>query len=158
MPMTDDGGYIPPDTIYKLVFEDHPGLVVRAASVPFGVVLELMDMADQVTETTSIVDRERPADVAKAGTTIIKLFDQFVMALQDWNLRDRRGEPVPATLEGLHTQHLGFVLEIILAWLAAMAQVPDPLARRYSAGRQSAEPSIPMETLSANPGNSPGPN
>jgi hypothetical protein len=108
---------------YLLVFDDPEleGLEVRARSLSVG---ELND-----DETT--------------------LLENFANALVKWNLEDRDGNPLPATLETLNTYpDIDFINGLARAWIKAVAGVGDELGKDSDSGRPSLEGSIPMESLS----------
>jgi hypothetical protein len=140
-PTTTEGppnmGFKRPQTVYALVFDHHDGLQVRAASVPVGRLLELVDMADKL-----------KAGQAKALSEVRGLFEAFTEALRSWNLEEDDGTPVPATGAGVLSLEFGFASELILAWFDAIGDVPDPLERRSTVTLPSEELSIPMEVLS----------
>lgn len=133
------GGYRRPAKVYKLVFADEEmaGLEVRARSVPLGGFLDLLKLAK------ARGGKLDPAQVDNIG----KLFEAFSKALVSWNLEDDEGVPVPATLDGLHSQDIDFVFSIILAWMDAIAGVPAPLERTSPGGVPSEEALIPMAAL-----------
>lgn len=131
-------GYRPERKIYRLSFEDHPGLEVRAKSVPLGEFLSISELAGV-----------NGRDVTRQDTAkVAELFSGFAGALVDWNLEDDGGTPVPATLEGLYSQDFDFALEIIVGWMESIAGVPGPLDKPSSSGSPSLEASLPMEPLS----------
>jgi hypothetical protein len=98
--------------------------------------------------------------------------------LVSWNLEDDHG-PVPAVLAqcrtsglevadnghcadhaedakrcsvtGLLGQDLGFAMDLLGAWMAAMGGVSGPLPKTSSDGKPSLEASMPMEISSVNP-------
>lgn len=122
---------------YRLVFEDpeFEGLEVRAKSVPTGSFLkitELMDLGGSEGFTSDDMDKIRD------------LFGTFAGALIDWNLEDDDDQPVPATLDGLLSQDLDFVLQIIKAWMEAVTTPPESLGKGSPSGVQFPEGSIPM--------------
>lgn len=140
------------DKTYRLVFADpeFEGLEVRARSVPTGQFLkitELMGLKDSGGFTAEDKDK------------ITELFATFADALIDWNLEDdekdesgqRTGRdiPVPATLAGLLTQDLDFVLDIIKAWMDAVTTVPDAVGKASPSGVTYPEGLIPMDPLSS---------
>lgn len=136
------GGYVRQRKVYRLRFadEDMAGLVVQARSAPVGQFLGLAKLAELKGGDF------KSEDAAK----IDELFRGFAACLVDWNLEDEDGTPVPATLEGIYTQETDFVLQIIFAWIEAIAGVSVPLGPRSSDGGRSLEGSMPMETLSPN--------
>lgn len=137
--------------IYRLVFADpeFEGLEVRAKSVPIGDFL-------QITSLVGLKDSGEFTEDDKAKIT--DLFGTFSKALVDWNVEDDerdddgnltgRDVPVPPTLEGLLTQDLDFVLEIIKAWMDAVASVPDAVGKGSGSGVTFPEASLPMDPLS----------
>ena len=86
------------------------------------------------------------------------MFTGFAEALVSWNLEepvlDAAGEEAdetrsePATLEGLYSQDMAFALQVIRAWMDAVASVPTPLGQRSADGSPSLEASLPMEVSS----------
>jgi len=145
-------GYRPEPKLYRMVFEDHPGLVVRARSTSAGAFLGIADLAD-------IANPEDPA-------TCKALFEQFADVLVSWNLvhnhdgppidpddpdselKWRDGDPVPTTLGGLLTQDFDLVLTMIQGWMEAVAGVPAPLVQPSTDGKPSLVESLPMEPRS----------
>jgi hypothetical protein len=67
---------------------------------------------------------------------ITDLFGMVAGKLQDWNLEDDDG-PVPADLDGIEAQDVDFVLEIVMAWMEAIAGVPSPLPGTSPSGGTS---------------------
>lgn len=128
-------GYRRQRKIYKLTFDKHPGLVVRATSVSAGDFLAITELTEQ----------DMTPDVAK------ELFARFSSVLLDWNLQDEDGTPVPATPEGLLSEDWDFVMEILDAWMDAVAGVAAPLAQPSSGGSPSLMASIPMDVQSPSP-------
>ncbi len=130
-------GYVRERRIFRLKFadEDMGGLEVRAASVPLGTFLEMVELMD--VEVRGI----GPDDARKVD----RLFEGFARALVSWNLEEPEGVPVPATFEGLRSQDIDFAMKILRAWVEALTSVPDFLPAGSSNGGRSLEPSIPME-------------
>jgi hypothetical protein len=121
-------GYKRPQTVYRLKFEEHEGLEVRAVGVPLG---QMLDIAEQ-------------ADAVKAGTVtdfgqVRELLDLFAKSLRSWNLEEEDGAAVPCTRDALLEQEFPFVLDILGAWSEAIASVPAPLERRSTDGPRSEE-------------------
>lgn len=127
------GGFVR-DTVYVLNFDDaqYEGLIVKARSAPVGRLVELAALVDKVNATESLDE----------------LLSGFAKSLISWNLETPDGEPVPATLESLREQDFEFVIDIVMAWMDAVASVAGPLGKRLAAGKASAAVSIPMEPLS----------
>lgn len=124
--------------VYKLVFTgEYEGLEVRATSMPLG---EYMAIAKMMDMDTSNPDSQ---DLGQLDA----LFEKFANALVWWNLEDDNGQPIPATVAGLYTQDLEFVLTIIMQWVNAVTGVAAPLEQPSSSGSPSLEASLPMEAL-----------
>lgn len=144
-------GYKPKKKVYKLIFEDPElnGLEVKATSTPLGSFL------DSMTDLTT--KEEKPSDklearVAMASATVgafEKQLAEFANCLVEWNLEFDDGTPVPATVEGLRTQDIDFVKDILTAWQEAISGVSGPLDDSSTSGESSLVASLPMETLSA---------
>jgi len=100
-------GYQWPTTTYRLDFTDGrlQGLEVycRAGSVAQH---EAIAAAGDLEDATP--------DQAMAEITKV-----FAESLDSWNLDDRQGLPVPATLEGLKQQEPEFVALVVGAWVDA---------------------------------------
>jgi len=133
-------GFIRQRRVYRLNFADDTelaGLEVRARSVPLGEFMSIVGLAD----------------TAEPGSEEMKrLFGGFAEQLVSWNLEAEDGQPVPATLEGLYSQDFEFTMQLVLAWIEAIASVPGPLGETSSSGGTSPVPSLPMEPLSPSPG------
>jgi hypothetical protein len=149
-------GFVRQSKTYRLTFEDpeFEGLEVRARSVPVGTLVELIGLA-------SVVERGTGSLTADETKAVGQLFAGFGKALVSWNLEepilDDDGEPtgevrpVPATVEGLYSQDLEFVMQIISAWMEAVGGVAAPLGQRSADGAPSLEASLPMEPSSPSP-------
>lgn len=133
-------GYRPKRKVYRLAFEDADmgGLVIRAHSTSLGGLLAALGVL--VIDTDDL----RPEDLAR----LHELFETFAAALVEWNVEDDRGQPVPATFEGVKSQDADFVLVVIRAWVDAVSGVPAPLGPPSPGGGPSAVPPLPMEPLS----------
>lgn len=115
-------GYEPPSTGLKLDFSDTPyaGLEVTMGAISLGQLLDIGDMAE-------------------AGGTR-EMVTRFADVLESWNVT-RKGEPVPADLDGVLSQDPDFVLAIVLAWQRNVTVAPPPLPGGSSSGGTSAEES-----------------
>jgi hypothetical protein len=133
-------GYKRESKTYNLVFKDTAmaGLEVLTKSCPTGVFLEM----------ASLVDVELPLK-KEDEEKVQRLFDRFADRLVSWNLEDDDDQPIPATIEGLYSQDLDFILQIILAWLDAVGGVTAPLGQPSTSGSRSLEEQLPMDPLSA---------
>ncbi len=130
-------GYRREPKIYKLTFvdPDMEGLIVRAKSTSVRQFLEIQAMAD-ATEAS---------DGVKGMQT---LFATFAGVLVSWNLEDENGQELPTTVDTLLEQEFGFVMQIVMAWIEAVAGVPDQLGKASTGGSPLLEASLPMEPLS----------
>ena len=143
-------GYKVKKTIFRLVFEGkHEGLIVEALAPPLGFLEDAMKMAPLVGKSTDQMTEE---DLE----LVTGVFSGFAEYLVSWNLEDDDDQPIPADLAGLKKQDMGFVMEIVQAWLENAGEVGAPLPQPSSSGRPSLEGSLPMEPLSASPPSSPG--
>lgn len=134
-------GYRVEPKIYRLRFEaeSYDGLVVRARSVPMSVFLRLTKLKESLDTTGN--------NVSDSIESFNEMMDSFSKAIVSWNVEDESGDPVPCTPENVMSQDADFVLDIMLAWMDAIASVPAPLVERSSNGATSVEELIPMEVL-----------
>lgn len=143
-------GFEPKQKVYKLRFEDPDlqGLVVKVESAPVGAIMcatELAGLQDLDFSDRMSLSAEELTTLGK----LIELFEMFADALIEWNLT-KKGEPVPATLEGIKRQDTGLIMYIIHQWANASGGVSDPLEKPSTSGQQSAVAYLPMEKLSPN--------
>lgn len=134
-------GFEPPRKTYRLEFEtpELAGLEVTARSMAVGPLLELVGLADDVSDGNA------------APGVVEKLLAQFAGVLVSWNV-EHDGQPVPADVEGLKAQDLPFILAVIMAWVKVLGSVGPPLPAASGNGASTApEASIPTETLSPSP-------
>lgn len=138
--------------LLDLVFDDPEldGLRVRARRATVGMVLDLT-AARERGDSTSLLDLVKMLATDPDGSPGL---------LVDWNLEDSlSGDPIPLTRAGL----LGPGCDPPLLWAiaaaitSAVASVRAPLPATSSGGDPSLEASMPMETLSPSPENSPTP-
>jgi hypothetical protein len=135
-------------TLYKLVFEGRDGLEVTVEGLNTGALLDLMDTAELLPSDPAAVKLDTGSRAA-----VEKLMAALAGALVSWNVEDRAGQPVPATVEGLKSLNLGLVMDIIGAWIKAQTAVDDDLGKGSgSTGTSAPAPSIPMAPLSPSPG------
>ncbi len=113
---------------YRLTFEDAPGLEVMAREPTMEQLFEMQGMGDVDAKTL---------DEAKMKA----LFGMFAGLLESWNVT-RKGEPVPATYEGIVTTSPGFIFKIVNALGKAVGE-PDPTSPPASRNGELEE-SIPM--------------
>lgn len=134
-------GYVR-EKIYNLVFEDPElaGLEIKTRSTSVGQFMDISKLMDAAgTDLATDIDKM---------TALLRLFADG--ALISWNLEHVDGTPVPADFEGLYAQDLDFVLEVISAWMNAVATLPGPKEPSSNGGVPSVEASLPMEALSPN--------
>jgi hypothetical protein len=128
-------GFEPPETLYKLIFEDPAmaGLEVTAREPTTGQLLTLTEVGS--------------GDPKNAGPAQIKsAFALFAGLLDSWNV-ERKGVPVPADFSGVLSLSPGFITKIIDALGKAVAGV-DPTSPAGSGGGGTPGTSIPMEPRS----------
>jgi hypothetical protein len=137
-------GYKPSRTLYRLRFEDRPGLEVVAKSTSVEKLMGLMGLVEKV----GVLDEDT------VGADDFGLVEQvlrgFAEILHSWNVEDEDDRPIPATYEGLITQELPFVMEVVSAAVEAISAAPPPLPKPSSAGA-ALEASIPMTPMQENP-------
>lgn len=133
-------GYKPSRTLYRLKFEDHPGLEVVAKSTSVEKLMELMGLVEKV----GVLD-EAELDAGSFGL-IEQVLRGFAGILHSWNVEEEDDTPIPATYEGLITQELPFVMEVVNAAVEAMSTAPPPLSKN-SGGDAALEASIPMTPI-----------
>lgn len=130
-------GYVR-ERVLLLTFEDpqYEGLQVRVRSLSIGQVLDIIDppTGEGGVRDQALLNAQRLAD-----------------GLVSWNLEYPDGTPVPMTVDGILSQDRELITDINSARLREAVAVPAPLDQPSPDGGQSAEPSIPMEVLSAAP-------
>jgi hypothetical protein len=137
-------GYEAPTTTMVLHFEDHPGLVVRAKSVPIGVFTDIAKLADVVKDAND-ADLQMMADTLG---DLDALFSTFGAALVEWNV-EIDGEPVPASYEGVKRLDAPFAMELVFSWMDAIGNVDAPLGQGSSGGGRHLAASLQMEPPSS---------
>jgi len=124
------GGFRVPHRTGLLVFQDkdYAGAKVRVDfSVPLGVNMKIADAREELAENPRFA------------------YTHFVEhGLVEWNLEDDDGNPIPATVEGIETLPLDFVLLMVREWSARIGEVPDPLDGTSNDGVTSAAEPIKM--------------
>lgn len=109
---------------------EYHGLQIRTRPVALGAMLEIVERSDD--------DK----------TALRELFQRFADVLVWWNLEDDNGAPIPATFEGMETADVDMLTDVIKAWQTLVVGVSGPKEQPSSAGSQSVEGLIPMDTLS----------
>lgn len=131
-------GFKPKRKVYKLVFADPDmeGLIVRARSTSTEKFLDIQEMADSITETS-------------ATSALRTLFETFADVLVEWNLEaDDSDEILALEAKSLMIQEFQFSMALVMAWISAVAGVPDAVGKASTSGATSLEESLQMETLS----------
>lgn len=143
-------GFKPKRTLYTLDFSDTElaGLEATARGASMGELIEILEGADQVAELKEL---DEQADAAKIAAQLREMVAPFARKLVAWNLLDDDDEPVPASLDGLLTQELDFVVVLITAYGQAMTQAPPPLPASSLSGAISPEEQTALATLSRSP-------
>lgn len=126
---------------YTLVFqgaagdEEMDGVIVKVRPPTVREALENIDLS-------WLHDGSLPA--AEHATRLAGLYTVFSTRLLEWNLEDA-GQPIPATLEGLHQLPHDVAGRILGSWLYETATVPRPLPVDSNTGPASVDESlIPM--------------
>lgn len=126
---------------YRLVFDD-------PEMAGFEVVMGSLSI-DEFTKLTSSFAGVTEANPEAGAGGIEGLLKTFAGKIVSWNLEDDDGKPVPASLAGVKTQDMDFIMPVITAWMDAIAGV-DPTSRPGANGTGTfPEVSLPMEPLSA---------
>ena len=115
--MTKTKGFRLPEKTARFLFEESEftgAEVVARLTVPIGLLLEVQELA-------------------QSGN--LGVYNRFGEAiLQNWNLEDRKGNPLPANGEGMAQVTTEFANELIKQWLEAVANPPGPLAEPSTNG------------------------
>lgn len=131
-------GFVREPKVYNLVWSDGElaGLEVKARAASFATYRRIAELATaQIAWPPTVEDLVRIDD----------LHDAFGAQLVSWNLEEAEGVPVPATVEGLRSQDPELTLAIILAWMTAVAGLPDPEAKQEDL--DALLESMPMDVL-----------
>lgn len=143
-------GYRKQKTILNLKFEEHPELEVRLRAFKVDELLKL------TTTAQTMMGPDGKVNVSAVGTEDLELlFGKFADALLSWNLEEdvsqtedvEDWQPVPTTLDGVKSQEIDFVMELIDVWMTAVAGVEAPLPEGSNSGETSRELSLPMEAV-----------
>lgn len=141
-------GYRRKKTVMNLKFEEHEGLEVRVRALTIDELLEMTKTAQTVMGKDGKVKQEM------VGTEDLEeLFSRFSDALLSWTLEEElvidsdEWTPVPTTIEGIKSQEVDFIMELIDVWMTAVAGVEAPLPEGSNSGETSQELSLPMEAL-----------
>lgn len=124
------------------------GLVVRTRALSTGVFTEITQFAGMLGDGKAKIASK---DMGK----ISRLFGIFAEALLEWNLQeeDENGKirDVPATVAGVQSQDIDFIIALIVAWVEQISGLGAGLGKGSSSGGISPAPPLPMEPLSPNP-------
>lgn len=142
------GGFKPKRKIFKIVeFSEYEGLEVEARSVNTGQFLKIVSLAAGLENLGGDESKFTAEDV----NTIEQLFKLFANVLRSWNLIDEdeggNDVPVPPTMEGLLSQELNLVMEVIGAWIDAVGGVDAETGKDSPSTATSPVPLPPMEVL-----------
>ena len=137
-------GFRPENDHLKLNFQDPDlaGLEVVMESLTVDEYLQSM-----IRDTTIKPAGER-ADAE------VKALEQFASKLVSWNIEDKRGKPVPATLAGVKTQSNRLITRIMTAWIISMTSVPTTSQLPSGNGKlpsRSEELTLGLDDLSTSP-------
>jgi hypothetical protein len=125
---------------------DLHGLEVSLTGLSVGRVAKLEALAGALAGGSATGDMLATAD---------ELFREMAACLLEWNLEDHKGNPVPATYEGIADQDITLIADLATSWVETAVSVDTPLPNGSSATPSTAlEGSIPMTAaLSPSPGN-----
>jgi hypothetical protein len=137
-------GYKPNRTFHVLDFSETElaGLEITARASSVEDLLKLVGVAGQLRtldqQMKALADGD-DADMDELQKQLRSIFAPFARVLKSWNVLDDDGEPVPATLDGLLSQELEFVSQVIEAYVSALAAAPPPLQGNSPSGASSPE-------------------
>jgi hypothetical protein len=128
-----------------LTFEGTPyaGLEVKVDEPPIGLLLEI---GEKYAALTSGGEASMQGQMKLIGDLIAG----FAQVLEEWNVT-RKGEPVPATLEGLRLMGHKFVVAVIGAWFTGSVAVDEDLGKGSASGGTSPEELAATAALSSSP-------
>ena len=146
-------GFKPTRRLYKLDFDgtDLEGLEVTTRGASMGEIIAMMETADDLGD---LAELDENADAGKVAAQMREMVSPFARKLVAWNLLDDDDAPVAASLDGLLTQDLDFVIRLITAYGTAMTQAPPPLPASSASGATSPEELTALAALSSSPGSS----
>lgn len=75
-----------------------------------------------------------PSDLT-VGAANDQMIQSFADALICWNLEDDSG-PVPATLEGVRSQDVSLIFQLIAPWIEAVSAVDTPLQQNSNGSKR----------------------
>jgi len=131
-------------TLYKLKFEGRDGLEVTAAGLSTGDLLDLMDLVAKIPD-----DRSQLKLDGDTRHVLESLMETLAENLVEWNIEDRKGQPVPTSFAGVKSLKPALVMDIVTAWMGAQNDVDDDLGKDSGSGATSElERSLTMEPRS----------
>ena len=138
-------GFEAPGTGRKLSFDGtkYDGLEVTVDSASIGLLTAIAEKYDSLMTLAAA-----KVDLQAAMPALNTLLGMFAGVLESWNV-EKRGEPVPVTVEGLQSLDAAFVLEIIGAWLTGTVAVDEDLGKGSTSGEPSPEELAAMAQLSS---------
>lgn len=117
----------------------YEGLEVRLDEAPMGLLLKIMEDYSRLSGGD--------LDTATAAKVFRSMCENFAGVLEEWNA-ERKGVPVPPTLDGLMSLGSTFVLDIVKAWMTGTAAPDEDLGKDSGSGETSPEELEQMAALS----------
>lgn len=142
-------GYKPDRTFHVLDFSETPlaGLEITMRACSVDMLLDLVTLpvrADEIEDRAKAEAVAGTLDMGEMRKQLRDLFGPVAKLLKSWNVDDDDGQPVPPTLDGLLSQELEFVSQVIEAYTSALSQAPPPLPGTSPAGASSQERSLDL--------------
>lgn len=143
--MTRAGGYEAPGTGVVLDFAgtEFDGLEVTVDSVSLAVLTEIMEAFSAAGDTGAAGE-----GTAQAMVALATLCTRFAACLEAWNLT-RRGEPIPASYDGLMSLDHQFAIRLIGMWINRTTQASPELGKDLPSGGSSGEAVTAAAALSS---------
>jgi hypothetical protein len=118
----------------------YEGLEVKIDEVSVGLLLDLAEKYEALTGGG--------ASTVTQVKLIRDLIEGFALVLEEWNVT-RKGEPVPATADGLRSMGREFVTTVIGAWFTGIAAADEELGKGLPSGGTSPEELAAMAAASS---------
>ena len=143
-------GFEAPGTGRQLDFKGTPyeGLEVTVDSVSVGLLRKIAGHYE------SLEALHAKGDLKAAAPALTMLLELFAGPLESWNVT-KRGEPVPATFEGLDSLDVVFAMAIIRAWMTGTVAADEELGKDSPSGESSQEALTAMAAQSSSLPSSP---
>jgi hypothetical protein len=123
--------------VFRLRFENSPGLEVEVRSLSVGKAMRLMKVAEAI--GAGLTDED-----------LRELLGEFVGRVRSWTLADDDDNPLPVTLEALMNWDFAEALTMATTWIQQATSIADPTSGSGAPKPVTAlEMTIPMETDSA---------